>query len=241
MPRRAAMWPTELTDNEGFTQLTALTQRLFQFLWLHSDLNAGGFIAYQPAVWANQAPDLTVDSINASVDEMAQRKVAAVDPATGELLLRGFIRYDSSRKPNVYLNSMRAAQTARSPRLRQIAWEDIQRIHPPPMERDPKKAGDEKYEERIRTLERERDKAYEELRARVEVTVPEPSPNGLRTLREPHSVSEPVSVSESGKPALNSKPRTCTCGKYPDVGDLNFPGLCAVCITRERQRQGAAW
>lgn len=74
MPRRAAMWPTELTDAEGFTSLTAFTQRLFQYLWLHPDLNAAGFIAYQPAVWANAAPDLTVDSINVSVDEVVQQR-----------------------------------------------------------------------------------------------------------------------------------------------------------------------
>jgi hypothetical protein len=41
------MWPTELTSHKSFTQLSALAQRLFQFLWLHSDLNTGGFIAYQ--------------------------------------------------------------------------------------------------------------------------------------------------------------------------------------------------
>ncbi len=87
MSRRGAMWPTELTGHPSFTQLTGLTQRLFQYLWLHPDLNAGGFIAYQPAVWANQAPDLTVDSINASVTEMTRCKVTAADPDTGELLV----------------------------------------------------------------------------------------------------------------------------------------------------------
>lgn len=106
MPRRAAMWPTELSNHDGFTSLTALTQRLFQYLWLHADLNAGGFIAHQPEVWANAAPDLEVDMINASVDEMTRRKVVAVDRTAGELLVRAFVRYDSSKKPNVYVNAI---------------------------------------------------------------------------------------------------------------------------------------
>jgi hypothetical protein len=185
MPRRAAMWPTELSDHDGFTQLTALTQRLFQFIWLHPDLNAGGFIAFQPAVWANAAPDLTVDSINTSVDEMTRHHVAAVDPATGELLLRGFIRYDSSKKPHMYVNAMRATQTARWPRLRQVGFDDIRRLHPPPLER---KKGTS--EETYLTLERDRDKAFEELRARVEGTVREPSSNRSGTVRELPSESE---------------------------------------------------
>jgi hypothetical protein len=235
------MWPTELSNTERFKQMTALTQRLFLYLWLHPDLNSGGFIAHQPEVWANAAPDLEVDSINASVDEMTRQGVAGVDRSTGELLVRGFIQYDSSKKPNVYVNAMRAVQTARSPRLRQVGWDDVRRIHPPPLERrefdDPEKQA--KAELGHQKIKRERDAAYEELRAHVEGTVWEPSENGSGTVREPTSVSGPGVASESGHPqqhANNSRSDCTGCGRYPDAGHPGLPGLCAVCITRERNK-----
>ena len=221
MPRRAAMWPTELSDHKSFTQLSALAQRLFQYLWLHADLNAGGFIAYQPAVWANQAPDLTVDSVNASVDEMTRRKVAAVDPSTGELLVRGFIQYDSSKKPNVYVDAMRAVQAARSPRLRQIAWEDIQRIGLPPIDR---RKDTDKALAAYDKLEREREKAYQELKVRIGGTVREPSSNRSGTVREPPSEYEPVSESEYG--AAGDGSRACPCGRGYPVMDGKRCGVC---------------
>ena len=227
MSRRGAMWPTELTGHPSFTQLTGLTQRLFQYLWLHPDLNAGGFIAYQPAVWANQAPDLTVDSINASVTEMTRCKVAAADPDTGELLVRGFIKLDSSRKPNMYVSAMRAIQTARSPRLRQVGWEDIQRMHPPPMTL--KKDTPEETRLKLRC---ERDEAYEELRARIERF-----PNGSRTVPELPSEGVAVDEGEGASPpsdetsftGIEQRSALCGhCGRYPPMQD----GLCGACLGR---------
>ena len=111
---------------------------------------------------------------------MTRCKVAAADPNTGELLVRGFIKLDSSRKPNMYVSAMRAIQTARSPRLRQVGWEDIQRMHPPPMTL--KKDTPEETRLKLRC---ERDEAYEELRARIERF-----PNGSGTVREPISEGE---------------------------------------------------
>jgi hypothetical protein len=156
------MWPTELSDDPRWLALTRPAQGLLWYLWLHPDLNAGGFVAIQVDVWAKAAYDLTPEEVEASIDELLARDVIAVDDDTGELFLRWFIEYDSSKKPNYYVNAMRAIQTARSPALRRIGLTEIERLHPPPLTRK-KGTADEVYEK----LERERDEAFKELWARV--------------------------------------------------------------------------
>lgn len=175
------MWPTELFDDPRFLALTRPAQWLLMYLWLHPELNAGGFVAIQVEVWAKAAYALSPEEVEASVDELLARDVIAVDDTTGELLVRWFIEYDSSRKPNIYINAMRAVQTARSPVLRRVGLSEIERLHPPPLSR---KAGTaaETYDK----LERVRDEAFKELRARVM----KPLANRSQTVREPLSEGE---------------------------------------------------
>jgi len=225
MPRRAAMWPTELSDHLDFLALTQPAQWLFQHLWLHPELNAGGFIAFNANVLAKAAHGITPEDIEASLDGLLAQKMAAIDDNTGELFLRLFIEFDSSRKPNIYINAMRAIQTARSPMLRQEAWGELQRIHPPPLERDPKK-NPKVYDK----LERQRDEAYEQLRGRISRTLAEPFPNRSRTVREPLSETEtePGHENEPGRSRTNSE-------SEPSSDGVDF-GECPRC--RQAQSLG---
>jgi hypothetical protein len=191
MARRGAMWPTELSNDPRFLALTQPAQWLLRNLWLHPDLNAGGFVAIQVEVWAKSAYDLTPEEVEASMDELLARNVIAVDDNTGELFVKWFIEYDSSRKPNIYINAMRAIQTARSPALRRTGLTEIERLHPPPLKRKPNTA-DEIYEK----LERERDEAFRELWARV---MKEPFGNRSGTVREPFANHSRTIVEQEGE------------------------------------------
>lgn len=157
-------------------------------LWLHPDLNAGGFVAMQIQVWANSADDVTPEGVEAAVDELLAHDVIAVDDHTGELFLRWFIQYDSSRKPNLYINAMRAIQTCRSAALRRVGLEEIERLHPPPLKRNPK-TPDETYD----SIENQWDEAYRALWARV---MKEPFANRSRTVVEQEGEAESEGAGE---------------------------------------------
>jgi hypothetical protein len=184
------------------------------YLWLHPDLNAGGFVAMQVHVWAKAAYDLTPEEVEASIDELLARKVIAVDDNTGELFVRWFIEYDSSRKPNIYINAMRAVQTSRSPALRRAGLTEVERLHPPPLKRKQGTA-DETYEK----LERERDEAFRELWARV---MKEPFANRSRTVREP--LSEDEAEDEGEGDARTNFGECLKCRQAQSLGPEAEPG-----------------
>lgn len=227
MPRRGAMWPTELSEDPVFRQLTALTQRLFQFVWLHADLNTGGFIAYQPRVWARAAADLSEVDIERSVDELMATGLALVDEDTGELWLRWFIRLDSSRKPNMYVNALRAIETARSRDLRRAAWAEVQELHPPPMER---KGDQEAYDKRVA----DRERAFEQLRERMtERTVTATTARTVpattaRTVREPRGGGDGGFGGDGEHPAKPNLLCTNGCDQPAAAGEV----ACPACMER---------
>lgn len=63
------------------------------------------------------------------------------------------------------------------------------------------------------------------------------------TPTEPEPVSEPDDSVQTPHPPPSKhngaklSPDCTGCGRYPSVGNLSFPGLCAVCITKERSRR----
>ena len=123
------MWPTELSGEPNFIDLTALAQWLFKLLWLHPDLDSGGFIALQVEVWARASSHLTPDEVEGALDELIARGWVSVDDDTGELWVRPFIELDTSRKPNMFVSAMRAVQTRRSRTVRHEAWVVIDRLY----------------------------------------------------------------------------------------------------------------
>jgi len=200
------MWPTELSGEPNFIDLTALAQWLFKLLWLHPDLDSGGFIALQVEVWARASSHLTPDEVEGALDELIARGWVSVDDDTGELWVRPFIELDTSRKPNMFVSAMRAVQTRRSRTVRH-ADEKAWKIH--------------------QNLIQQRDDAYEQLRAKMSK---EPFPNHSRTFPEPFpnpsGVGEPVGVGEEAR--LGQK--LCTrCGRHP----VMQRGLCGACLGRE--------
>jgi hypothetical protein len=228
MPRRGAMWPTDLWDHEDVVALTPLAQRLFVYLWTHPKLDSGGFIALQVTAWAKASKYLTVEEVEASIDELLAANLVVVDDETEEAWVRWFIRMDSSRKPNIYIAAMRAVQTARSRTLRQAAWDEVRQLHPPPLNRDPN--ADAKKQKRYDDIVRDRERAYEELKSRI---VREQSSNRSGTVREPPSVSDSALVSE---PSQNgSALPMCECGVNHARRGVHWqPHLCEACAQAAR-------
>ena len=128
MARRGAMWPTWLSFDAEYEKLGHGSQGLFQFLWMHPDLNSGGYITLAPRAWSRRASDLTIEMTQGQLDELLATNWVAMDDDTAELLVRPFIRLDSCQKPHIYVNAMRAVQTCRSPLLRVTGWEEIQAV-----------------------------------------------------------------------------------------------------------------
>jgi hypothetical protein len=167
MSRRGAMWPTELSDDPDFVELTPVAQRLFQLLWLHADLDSAGFIALQVAVWAKASKHWTPQDIEAALDELIARRFVTVDDDTGELWVRSFIYWDASRKPNILVAAMRQTQTRRSRTLRREAYLEIDRVYQQQPLKPPGDDADEKAWKIHANQVKARNDAYEQLHDKV--------------------------------------------------------------------------
>lgn len=221
MPRRAAMWPSELTFDPAFVNLTPLSQWLFKFLWLHPDLDSGGYLPLQVEIWAKASAYLTPQEVEGALDELIAQDWVSVDDQTGELWVKPFIDLDSSKKPNIFIAAMRCAETRRSTTLRREAWQVINSIYQQHPIKPPGDDADEKAWKAHRTAVDARDDAYEQLRSRM---VREGFGRGSGTVVEPPSVSVPV--------LENSYTPTQLCNNgcpHPPVQR----GLCAACLGRE--------
>jgi hypothetical protein len=223
MTRRGAMWPTELADDDEFRELTPLAQWLFKLLWLHPDLNSGGFLPLQMTAWAKASKHLTPQDLEPAVDELLAWRWLAVDDHAEVVWLCHFIDKDASRKPNIFVAAMRDTEAAHSRTLRREAWGVIDRVYQEQPLKPPGGDADEKawkaHEDRVRA----RDNAYEQLRAKVQK---EGFGNRSGTVREPPSVGVPVGVGVDTGPADK---KLCTrCRRYPIARD----GLCGACLGR---------
>jgi hypothetical protein len=222
MSRSGAMWPTWLWFDEDFKKLSEGAQRQFNFMWTHPQTNSAGFLPLQEEPWSRLAADLTVDKLKSRNDELLALRWIALDPDAGWVYLIPFLRIDSCKKPWVYVAALRDILNNPSAPLRLEAWAEVQAVHPPPL-KPPDDDASEKALEWYRNQIQTRDEAYQELRSHI---TGEPFENRSRTVREPISVSGPVSGSESGvtRPALCSR-----CGRYPPMER----GLCGACLGRE--------
>lgn len=222
------MWPTELDTDEDFKELTPLAQWLFRNLWLHADLDSGGFIALQVSVWTKASNHAKLEDVEDALGELIALHWVSVDDDTGELWVQAFIRLDASRKPNIFVAAMRAAQTRRSRALRYEAWQEIDRIYQQQPLKPPADDGDDKARKTHRTAIQARDDAYEQLHARV---LKEGFGNRSGTVREPPSVIVPVG-GKGVPPEQRNDPAACKrCESHEHP--VMDRGLCGVCLGRE--------
>jgi hypothetical protein len=225
------MWPTWLSFDDDFQQLSCGGQWLFRLFWTHPDLNSGGYITLAPQAWSTCASDLTVDIVQGQIDELmvmerGGRSWVSVDDRTQELFVRPFIRLDAMKKPHIYVSAMRAVQACRSPMLQQDGWAEINDIHPPLLKRNPK-TDPEVYDK----LEQQRDAAYDELASVMEGRS-ERFSNRLRTVREPPSGDGDEPGSGDGQPTVTyngTEPEPVRASGMSRPPDKRY-GECGHCL-----------
>jgi hypothetical protein len=253
------MWPTWLSFDPDFQDLTYGGQWLFRLLWTHPDLNSGGYITLAPKAWSECASDLTVDTVQGQIDELivmewsSGRPWASVDDRTQELFVRPFIQLDAMKKPHIYVSAMRAVQACRSPLLQQDGWSEVNDVYPPLLKRNPK-TDHEVYDK----LERDRDAVYDELKSVMEGRS-ERFGNRSRTVREPPSGSGPGSGDGSGathngaelEPVTPLRTTRPSEKRYGECGHCrrgllrseSSAGICVECeeSLRRNRTPGASW
>lgn len=244
MPRAGAMWFAELSALLEELGVESSARFLFMQLFLHPDLDAGGFLAWQPRVMASLT-GLQVDRVEQAVGHLEDKGLVVVDRQKEKLWVKPFLEYDTSRKPNMYIAAMRAVREVGSRKLKGAAWQEIQRIHPPFLKFDPKKP--EVHQKQVE----DRDAAYADLKNRIdrEGIVGEPFPNSSRTVPEPPFVIEPVREERVGTPKppepqqRNDTTARCSkCRERPATGGQIAwrPELCRPCASTEKAFENRA-
>lgn len=85
---------TRIWQDEDFTALNGLEQRLYMFLVTQPDLSFAGVLPLRPKKWAGKASRLTVAGLQKQLDILEAERFVVTDDDTGELLIRTFIRND---------------------------------------------------------------------------------------------------------------------------------------------------
>jgi hypothetical protein len=93
-------------------------------------LNNAGVVVLREAMWADDA-GLTSNELKKALDELVDRRFAAVDRRTAELLVRTFIRNDKVyEQPNVLKGALAQAVQILSPKLRRVLAAELRRLPP---------------------------------------------------------------------------------------------------------------
>jgi hypothetical protein len=85
---------TSIWKDKHFRALSWGTQWLFFTLISQPSMAHCGVIPLRPSRWALLAPDLTVERVEAAIEEAIETRFAIADHETGELLVRSLMRRD---------------------------------------------------------------------------------------------------------------------------------------------------
>jgi hypothetical protein len=190
-PIRTSLW-----NDPDFQALGPHAQRLYVYLWTQSSVDNAGFIPLQVTKWARASQHLIPEDIEVALDELLALGWVMVDDDTEDLWLCRWIREDAMAVPNVYIGALRSIKGMASDTLRRAAFEEVRRIHPPPMKRDPSKPA-AMYDDMMKRI----DRTYTDLCAAMDnhetakANTPSPSKakQGIEMIPEPFGkVSERV-------------------------------------------------
>jgi hypothetical protein len=227
MPSRSRLFPTSLLSDEAFIRLSPLQQNLVFKLWLSPHLDSAGFHPLQIRKLARSfTPQSTEADMAEVVASVGARGWIAADEDTEEVFLRPIIRMDAAKQPQIYVAACRAIQAAQSRKLRQVAWEQVLIVHPPPLKPDPKRTQD--TTDRLVT---QQNLAYEELRRFMEAST-EPFGNPSRRVAE-----RSVVVTDTGTDSREEK------GASADL-NATINGaveMCSLCGERAARKLPHSW
>ncbi|WP_445168252.1 hypothetical protein ACTXG7_02335 [Mycolicibacterium sp. Dal123E01] len=244
--RRSSLWPAPVFQaDENWRALSRDEQWLFKELWHSSTHDAAGFDTLQLGRLCDAAtPRATEGEMRSILDSLVGRGWIGVDYSTYETLLVPWIAIDASTQVNQYVSACRSIAAVVSVSLRNLAWEQVRSIHPPPVKLDvlkPHVADDN---------QRKQQTAFDDLYV-VMKTLPKPFPKGSGTLAAGNSLGTLVEGSDIDKddgldggihPPPPTEPSTCTqCFERPSDGDHWWPGLCLPCIQAKQVRANAGY
>lgn len=137
MARDYARIMTAIWDNKEFCSLAETAQRAYLLLVTQRDISAAGVLRMWVPRWAGMSRTGTPESFNLALEELGSKRFIVLDFATGELLIRSFIRWDAGfnnpkRRPVI----VRAAEEVRSTSIAQHLEVEFRRCgllpDPPP-------------------------------------------------------------------------------------------------------------
>lgn len=186
----------QLTVFEGLRGLSTNAKLLYFALLVEPTLNQAGVGALRERRWARET-ELTVEEVRAALAELDAQLYALVDADTEEILVRTMIRRDGvAEKPNLLRAACRAAVMVESPRLRAVLAAELRKLPPRPK---PSLGKDGRlYEHPDPHATAAEIDPSDGPDGPPGGTVPEPFPNGSRTVREP--IPEP---SPDGSPPVH--------------------------------------
>ncbi len=115
-------------DDADFKALTSSQQGLYDALSTHPDISWCGVLPLVPARFVDLASDYTEPKVRTLIKGLDKARFLVVDPSTGELCVRTFIRWDEVLKvPNVTKAMGRAFYLVHSERIQNAILTELAR------------------------------------------------------------------------------------------------------------------
>lgn len=127
MARTHARIFSAIWSDPEWTSLTPGAQWLYQLILSQPKMTLTGCLDYKPVRWAKLAADTKPADIETWADELETRRYVVIDRETDELLVRTFVRHDSSydRNSNLLKGIWRAWGAIESGNLRRIVVDNM--------------------------------------------------------------------------------------------------------------------
>ena len=108
-------------QDDDFRALGATTQRMYFMLISQPDLSQCGVLATTPGRWAALAADTEAADMRAEMAALEAAGFIVIDPATEELWVRSYMKYDEGHKvPNIAKAVVSACEAVSSRSLRRL-------------------------------------------------------------------------------------------------------------------------
>lgn len=128
MARDHARIHVSIWSDEDFRALPAVAQNMWFTLLSQPRLSYCGVLDYMPTRLAQLSAKATVRSVGSAVNRLVASRFVTVDPETGELLLRSFVRHDGLlSQPNVTKRMAKDYESVLSPALKATIEAELRR------------------------------------------------------------------------------------------------------------------
>lgn len=129
MARDHARLKVKIWDNKDFLALRWADQHAYLMLTSSPRLTYCGVLTFVPALFEDNAPDLTPAKLRASVAALAAARFVVHDDRTQELLIRSYVRHDGVLdRINMGKACGSAFELVASSRIREAIGDELRRL-----------------------------------------------------------------------------------------------------------------